>query len=287
MNIYLHIGRHKTGTTSIQYKLSNEFDRLKSRGILYPKIGRIGASNINHHSLFVDNFNKRKSEIFLDKDKFSDLKIEIKSSKCKHIIISSEVLSRNSVTTEFLKCLKEEFNDYNVKVVVFLREPFDFVSSVYAERIKKGLVSSFRPLDLATLNLDYFGFVEKYGNVFGKKNILIAEFKPLSQKNLINEFMLELKLDYIFNSDAKKDPRNVRLGKNYLKFLFYINNIPFGNRLFSNSFIKNPLNTFLNKLPSSNQIYDDNIVKTYLERINNVEKLYKEYGFSPSWCKSE
>ena len=47
--VILHIGRHKSGTSSIQHCLNRNVDLLSAAGILYPKHGRGGR--VAHHDI--------------------------------------------------------------------------------------------------------------------------------------------------------------------------------------------------------------------------------------------
>lgn len=57
MRLILHIGRHKSGTSSIQHWLKRNNDLLSTNGILYPKSFRKGVA---HHNL-VDILDPRRS----------------------------------------------------------------------------------------------------------------------------------------------------------------------------------------------------------------------------------
>src|SRR5204862_1632178 len=46
--LLLHVGTHKTGTTSLQVTLADLSADLAARGILYPETGRVGAG---HHNI--------------------------------------------------------------------------------------------------------------------------------------------------------------------------------------------------------------------------------------------
>lgn len=50
-SIYIHIGPHKTGTTTLQFSLFLNKDKLKKNGILYPDSGIISAKLPGHHNL--------------------------------------------------------------------------------------------------------------------------------------------------------------------------------------------------------------------------------------------
>ena len=63
MEIIIHIGRHKTGTTSIQHFLVlNEELLLNQYGIYYPEIGRCPLFKY-HHPLFSDWGANKKNDL--------------------------------------------------------------------------------------------------------------------------------------------------------------------------------------------------------------------------------
>ncbi len=52
--VYLHIGTHRTGSTSIQRFMANAEEALAEQGIIYPKTGRPDTDWTNqygHHEL--------------------------------------------------------------------------------------------------------------------------------------------------------------------------------------------------------------------------------------------
>lgn len=52
--VYLHIGTHRTGSTSIQRFLANGEEALADRGVIYPKTGRPDtewSNRYGHHLL--------------------------------------------------------------------------------------------------------------------------------------------------------------------------------------------------------------------------------------------
>ena len=52
--VYLHIGTHRTGSTSIQRFLANVEEALAKRGVIYPKTGRPDtdwSNRYGHHLL--------------------------------------------------------------------------------------------------------------------------------------------------------------------------------------------------------------------------------------------
>ena len=56
--LIVHVGTHKTGSTSIQAYCMDNYDMLRQDGYLYPRAGRIavrGQEVINHHPLIVND----------------------------------------------------------------------------------------------------------------------------------------------------------------------------------------------------------------------------------------
>ena len=87
--IFIHVGKSKTGTTSIQLGLKRNRKRLLDLGYLYPKSGIEG---FGHHNIFYDLSNSNHFEP--EFGTFRDLVEEIKAFKLKwsngHVILSSE-----------------------------------------------------------------------------------------------------------------------------------------------------------------------------------------------------
>ena len=104
MRLVLHIGRHKTGTTAIQAFLSSWYDGLCASRILYPLAGRRraeGASaRIFHHDVFIPMLSPAATR---PEHVQNALAREIEGADPRAIILSSEVLSRESVTFEDLE----------------------------------------------------------------------------------------------------------------------------------------------------------------------------------------
>ena len=125
--IYIHIGLHKTGSTSIQKYLNNNSDNFKC---YIPKKGRIDIKNtINHGNIAWEilgdsRFNQKQGCL-------KDLLKEIENKK--KIFLSSEdfelVLSNLELKMFFENCLK----DFKIYYIAFIRNTEDHLASLIHE----------------------------------------------------------------------------------------------------------------------------------------------------------
>jgi hypothetical protein len=170
--IFVHIGTHKTGTTSLQYFFKLNYLSLLESGYLYPQSGRVKPYNFAHHGLawqilgqrilrkssdssnstipeWLEVYWEAKEEIILKsigrslklENEWEKLTVEINEKAIDNIILSSEdflVFNPWEITY-----LKEQLSLHHVKIVIYLRNLQDFALSLYQEAVKKGCQKSF------------------------------------------------------------------------------------------------------------------------------------------------
>ena len=125
LNIYLHIGTQKTGTTTIQKMLTKNHDALKNNGILYPKSLE---QNTSQWSIAFLGYNDIKDDYFCTKNNIDNndtlkqkqkqillnLEDEINKNICENILISSEHIHSRLNKEELVK-LKNNLKSINFK----------------------------------------------------------------------------------------------------------------------------------------------------------------------------
>ena len=115
MEIIIHIGHHKTGTTSIQHFLAlNEVLLLDRYGIYYPEIGRDPLMKY-HHPLFRDWAENKKN---LDLQLINEIIENAKRKSASRILLSSEGLSQDCITETKWIQLKEALNE-EILIIVY------------------------------------------------------------------------------------------------------------------------------------------------------------------------
>ena len=175
----IHIGMHKTGTSSIQVSLYNFSDDK----YFYADLG------MPNHSIPICMLFKTDPKRFKDlkdrslqeinnikKEAYERLVNSIKRSKSKTLIISGEGirgLSKDELIN-FRSFLEERGFD-DIKVFAYVRSPAGYMSSAFQEILKH------EPLHFSQIRKCYpfyrAGF-EKFYEVFGEGNVILRKFDP-------------------------------------------------------------------------------------------------------------
>jgi len=139
--LIVHVGIHKTGTTSIQGVLDAEYERLRDNGILYPKAGRGIKNEIVmplHHPLILSLIDDNDQAAFFH---IEALRTEIHEAAPTTVIISSEVLSREYLSSQVFRDIQRIFPEASRTWMIYLRRQDRLAMSRYAEGIKTGVVA--------------------------------------------------------------------------------------------------------------------------------------------------
>jgi|GEM_PF-2022929 len=128
--IFLHIGTHKTGTTSLQLFLDRCASALGAQGILYPRSGRSERIWWAHHALVEGVATTATASA---RNVWQEVKDEIGKWEGDEVIVSSE---------DFCLCDDNEmetvighFEGHRVVVIVYVRRPVDFALSLYKQHL--------------------------------------------------------------------------------------------------------------------------------------------------------
>ena len=156
MQLILHIGTEKTGSTSIQEFLRNNRARLYENKIYIPLSTMWGNGNqgwfrfFAHKHSYYDEFTatefqnneQRKSSFFTNLiDQFS-AEINESSLTCDTVIISSEHLSSRLLDKEDISRLHDFCASLfeTIKVIIYIREPLSYAISLFSQRLKGGAI---------------------------------------------------------------------------------------------------------------------------------------------------
>ena len=190
---YIHIGTHKTGSTSIQYFLFKNRQKLSEQGFLYPLSGipkknlfgqhHLAAAFLKHLQLNTYNPNAGGwEEVISEASYVSD----------KNIIISSENFCLPRFDLEQIYKIKDYLSQYKVKIVVYLRRQDNYLISQYRQFIGANKYSnSFQQfISEQKWLIDYFQILKPWQEVFGTENIIVRVFEPEQFNNdLLDDFL--------------------------------------------------------------------------------------------------
>jgi hypothetical protein len=144
MRLYVHIGTHKTGTTSIQAFLRHHSRSLARSGIFVPETG-VPHGESGHHNIA---WGLRGDPRFLcSGGTLDDLIVELAGSSSPAGVISSEDFEYLVDKPDALARLDKRLRDacHESRYIVFARRADTYVMSLYAELVHHhGLTMSFR-----------------------------------------------------------------------------------------------------------------------------------------------
>ena len=142
--LILHVGTHKTGTTSAQDTLALNRALLERSGVIYPEIGRANGQ----HGLVTDWIKLPKPYHISTSatDAWKMLGKEHGKSD-RTVLISTEELSRGNpemrVDMTRLRELCSAFDE--VRIICFLRNQAAFIQSIYLQVVKSGVHLPWHP----------------------------------------------------------------------------------------------------------------------------------------------
>ncbi|UWQ19678.1 hypothetical protein [Jannaschia sp. M317] len=179
----LHIGTHKTATTSLQDLFWSNSARLEEHGLIYPRL----STHTGHHGL-VEGWTGMPEIYRLPSDPLETLR----SLAAAHagrgpdttLFLSSEEFSRNEAL-DHLGALRDALSGFDrVRVFCTLRTQWRFLQSLYLELSKhqspprpQALVGAAMETGLCQgLWIDYLGLLDRLETVFDPEDITLFDF---------------------------------------------------------------------------------------------------------------
>ena len=196
--IYLHIGVHKTGTTSIQQTMKRQREMLLGHDINY-----LGMRE-NHGAVFLSllsdaperyrrNVDKRndtpeKAAAYNERNEQELLEL-LSANRSSKLLISGEGLSL--LPPASVAKMKEILDPYAdaYRIIVYVRDPYEFTSSSLQQHFKAGYALDDPNLPLTLPR--YRQKIDKYIRLFGRENVDIRIFDPkrFVGGNLLTDFL--------------------------------------------------------------------------------------------------
>ena len=144
--LFVHIGSHKTGSTSIQSSLYRASKDKSNGEFFYPNITGAGHGRYAEIGLTSGNASLANNDasiwhgVISQFDRWEILlnKALAQSSQSKTLVLSSENLSYLARDCNFWRILNERARHFGFTphVVLYLRDPFDLLISMYGQAVK-------------------------------------------------------------------------------------------------------------------------------------------------------
>ncbi|ELS02767.1 hypothetical protein Xen7305DRAFT_00024850 [Xenococcus sp. PCC 7305] len=223
--LFLHIGLHKTGTTTLQRFLLRNRSNLRNSGYLYPQIGIPGKLAAQHNLGWLTINSKKANPAF---GTWKEVHEEIDNSSLDNIIISAE--SFGLANRKAIKILKSELKFYDVKIIVYLRRQDRILESQYIQHLKMGILPKSDLDDILffikknKVKYDYYKLLEPWKQEFGISNIIV---RPLEKFQIPSTHYDLLKIVGVndFSHFNNVENKNVKPGIKALSALKIISKI--------------------------------------------------------------
>lgn len=235
----VHIGMHKTGSSSIQNML---FNHLKDTNFHYANLGD-SNQGAQIYSLFSEHPEKYHGHVARgwstsDINQYIENNFKMlidgfkKTGNSTIEIISGEDIG-NLNFNEIIR-LKNFLDTYfkTVKIIAYIRPPISYIQSAFQELVKHGL----NRFDFTNCNPNYARF-EMFEKVFGRENMILRSFKSnkLYGDDIILDFCNTLKISLGENYKTIKDNESISLETLSLLYAYqkYINKFSRGPNIFT------------------------------------------------------
>jgi hypothetical protein len=194
----IHIGMHKTGSTSIQHSL----DSYSDDQFLYATLMNTPNHSLAIYSLFAaDPASHRlhraaqrsgqKLDAYLERAE-AHLHRAITAARGRTLIISGEGISglEPPEVAKLAKRFRSQFDD--VTIVGYVRPPAGFMSSALQQRIRGGAAR----FDLARMYRNYRKTFAKFDDAFEARNVRLWKFDAAAfpGKDVVRDFCARIKL---------------------------------------------------------------------------------------------
>lgn len=271
--LFIHVGYHKTATTWFQDQVFNNHSDIQYLGKAYPDHPSFRMSELKEHIISAPDTTFSVEE---SREALAEILQDHPLNGRTLYGMSYEGLSAGDNwfggrTFYVADRLRKVFNDFDVKILMGIREQKSMVESMYSEYVKLGgsesldrlLFSPFSDADDLLEKLKYGPVIEHYQDLFGQgsvKTYLFERFKE-EKNEVISEICDFLNIDEPdLSEDAASSKSNPRLSRFGLNAMRFANHFFFGplNNLSPITLSSHFLSKFLRTIGYKEDVIEDN-----------------------------
>ncbi len=184
--VVLHVGMHKTGTTSLQTMIARNREHFREQGLYYPATGQVGVGD-GQHNLAWELLGDERFDP--EAGSLAGLADELRERRPPAVLISSEDLEYLHDKPDRLVTLRDLLEDlgYSARIVITLREPSEYLESLYYELVHQGRAGDFDVFVTEALEqrgifspggieLDYSRLIGGFAGVFGDRALRVLAY---------------------------------------------------------------------------------------------------------------
>ena len=168
--LFLHIGRGKSGSSTIQSLVHQHQDFMNAMGIVCPLTVR---GTVNHHPLASALYAPNE-----DPETIQKFRADVRKNKKRKLFISAEALF--SLSREGMERLKRHGGGREIRILCYVRDYPGWFQSIYAQRTKKG--SNLQDFDAyfkaVRHNVSAVPRIKRWAKVFGWQAMHVRPLLP-------------------------------------------------------------------------------------------------------------
>jgi hypothetical protein len=199
--IFLHIGTQKTGSSSLQFFLHNNRERLAELGYLYP------SQKKAHHNLAYILLEDPKANY--QANTWDDIITEIDNSSLDKVIISSEFFVQTRKIS-FIQKIAEKLKKYQTKIIIYLKRQDKKMESSFNQQMKTAVYTGGVDFFLKeSMTPDYFKILNNWSQIFGQDNIIVRPLEKEQIPDIYQDFLHNLGISSLDGFNKTED-RNIK-----------------------------------------------------------------------------
>ena len=231
VELVVHMGTGKTGTSSIQELLHANGDRLMGRGILYPQTP--GPRRHLGLTLFMQDADPHdvptgRREFYRSQEAFEQrLVSEVDRAGVSRVVLSDEAVYASSAKAlRRLRDLTDRLA-HHVRLVVYLRRQDEHLVSRYQQVVKVGETRRLAErlcLDLSD-TYDYYARLRKHQRILEPDELVVRRFERAAfvDGSLYQDFLHAARLDVLEGDLEPIEVQNESLDAESVEFLRLLN----------------------------------------------------------------
>ncbi|PZQ10776.1 MAG: hypothetical protein DI565_19550 [Ancylobacter novellus] len=240
MKIILHVGTHKTATTSLQTTLKRNRDAMRRLGVLYPSGRLIGAPDMAGHHFFPalivtgDENDLAKARMFVDRAISEHGQRDVLLISCegfhRYVMPTGVDCAANADQWQrreaFIRRTAALCESHETEIWISLRRIDSFAISMYQERIKKTnyTYNIEKFVDQSNILLQYASNIELWSKYFDRVRVFRFEDDAQSEHGAVGAYLERLGLPVSFR-ESVPDPLNVSLHPHLVEFKRQLNSL--------------------------------------------------------------
>lgn len=205
LKLIIHAGTPKTGTTSLQFFMDKNNEKLKEKGYLYPK-EYIGTFEPKHQWIVSCLKAKDYNTFFRYIERIYNKAID---DNIDTIFLSTEGVYNHwwDYDAQSKAILQVMAKYFNLRIWVVFRDSYSFLDSLYRQYLKNpqlAIVDCYgKDLSFGDMyrdkwferHLDYLGFIYDCESIFGENNIKVFKYSNEILEMIIDELKLDINVE--------------------------------------------------------------------------------------------